>query len=142
MKKALLLFVLITTFIGAKAQDEKKLPPDLEMLETFYIRYMSVYTDGSQPTDLARKQSQVRRAGCTQRCLDKYLKEMQRTDIDYDPFLKLPDVDQDALRTLEVAKVPNKPGLYTVSYMAGTEKFTINLTLVKQGDEWKIDDMN
>lgn len=140
MKKAILLFLFIIAAIGVKAQDEQpKLPPDLDMLRFFYIRYMAPYTDGSQLSDLDRKQSQMRRTFCTARCLEQYQQIREKSNNDNDPFIKAPDADGEAMRSLQFAKNPKQPGRYTVTYEAG-DKITIELGLVKNKEgEWKID---
>jgi len=144
MRKAILLFVLITAFLGARAQDEPQkatLPPDLEMLTIFYKGYMAVYTDGSQPTSLARKQSQMRRTFCTARAQERYWELMQKAVDESDVFIKAPFADREAMRSLQATKVPNQPGRYKVSYQTGEpEKTTIELALIKDKEgEWKID---
>ena len=141
MKKALLLFVLITAFVGAKAQDEerKQLPPDLNMLKEFYTLYMAPYFDGTQPTDMDRKQSQVRRYYTTPRAQKRYLELMQAATTDNDAFIKAPGVNKEAIQSLEFAKVPNQAGRYKVTYNDTGEKATIELTLINDKGEWKID---
>ena len=141
MKKAILIFLLAIGMFAAKAQDEprKQLPPDLDMLRTFYTLYMMPYTDGTQPTDMDRKQSQVRRTYCTKRGQDRYLQLMQKATTEDDAFIKAPGVIAEAMRSLEFAKVPNQPGRYKVTYQ-GIEKITIELALIKDKEgEWKID---
>jgi hypothetical protein len=143
MKKTLLLFVLITAFLGVKAQDQerKQLPPDLDMLRTFYILYMMPYYDGSQPTDMDRKQSQVRRTYSTPRAQERYLQLMQAATTDDDAFIKAPGANAEAMRSLEFVKVPNQTGRYKVSYQLNeSDKITIELALIKNKEgEWKID---
>jgi len=126
-----------TTASMADDEDEQpKLPPDLDMLRFFYIRYMAPYVDGSQPSDLSRKQGQLRRKFCTPGCLDQYLKLAQESE--NDPFIKAPEVDVAAIRSLQLAKKSNQPGRYTITYEAG-DKVTIELSLVNEKGEWKID---
>lgn len=140
MKKAILLFLLIIAAIGVKAQDEQpQLPPDLDMLRFFYVRYMVPYTDGTQPSGLARKQSQMRRTFCTAHCLEQYQQIIEKSNNDDDPFIKAPDADREAIRSLQFTKNPKQPGRYTVTYEAG-EKIIIELGLIKDKEgAWKID---
>lgn len=144
MKKYILLFLFVTAFIGAKAQDEEyksTLPPDLEVLTIFYKGYMAVYNDGSQPSSMARKQAQMRKAYLTPRAEERYWELMQKMEDESDAFIKAPDADRDAMRSLQVAKVPNQPGRYKVTYQMGeNEKVNIELALIKdKAGEWKID---
>ena len=142
MKKALLLLVLITAFLGAKAQDKPRpaLPPDLDLLRTFYIGYMYPYTDGSTPTDLDRKQSQMRRTYTTVRAQKRYLELMQVGTTDDDAFIKAPAASREAIQSLDFAKVPNQPGRYKVTYLVNeNDKTSIEIALINDKGEWKID---
>ncbi len=144
MKKVILLFLFIAAFTGAWAQfDEpkKELPPDIDMLTTFYKGYMAVYNDGSQPSRLFHKQSQMRKAYCTPRAQERYWELMQKMEDDSDAFIKAPAVDREAMRNLQVVKVPNQPGRYKVSYKMGEdERVNIELAVIKdKAGEWKID---
>ncbi len=141
MKKALLLFVLITAFIGARAQDDerKQLPPDMNMLRDFYTLYMAPYFDGTQPTDMDRKQSQLRRYYTTPRAQKRYLELMQKVTDMSDVFIKAPGVGKEAIQSLDFAKVPNQPGRYKITYDDAGEKATIELALINDKGEWKID---
>ena len=142
MKRAVLLFLLIIAFIGAKAQDEpqKTLPPDLDMLTIFYKGYIAAYNDGSPPSSLTRKQAQMRRAYCTPRAEERYWELMQKAEDDSDMFIKAPGANREAMSTLQAAKVPNQPGRYKISYQANeNDKMTIELALINDKGEWKID---
>lgn len=134
----------MTASIAANAQEEEyksTLPPDLEMLTIFYKGYMAVYNDGSQPSSLARKQAQMRRTYCTSRAQERYWELMQKMEDESDAFIKAPDADRGAMRTLQVTKVPNQAGRYKVSYQLGdNEKVNIELAVIKdKAGEWKID---
>lgn len=140
MKKALLLFLLITATIGARAQDSTpQLPPDLDMLKFFYTLYMMPYVDGTKPTDLYRKQQQLRKRYCTARCMARYLQLIEPADAVDDPFIKAAGSDEAAIRSLMFAKVPKQPNKYTVTYDAGADKITVQLTLINDKGDWKID---
>ncbi len=140
MKKAILLFLLITAFIGAKAQDElPKLPPDLDMLRFFYTAYMAPLVNGAQPNDLYSKQSQLRKRYCTAHCMTRYLQLVQNPDTIDDPFIKAAGSDREAIMSLAFAKVPKQPNKYTVTYTAGADKIIIPLSLVNDKGNWKID---
>jgi hypothetical protein len=140
MKKAILLFLLITACIGAKAQDEPpKLPPDLDMLRFFYTAYMAPLVNGAQPSDLFSKQSQLRKRYCTARCLARYQQLVQNPETVEDPFIKAAGSDREAIISLAFAKVPKQPNKYTVTYTAAADKITIELSLVNDKGDWKID---
>ncbi|GAB2983709.1 hypothetical protein GCM10027049_21340 [Mucilaginibacter puniceus] len=139
MKKAILAFLLITAFLGAKAQDEPKLPPDIDMLKFFYTYYMLPYIDGSKPTEFYSKQYQMRKRYCTARCLARYEQLMQIPDSIDDPFIKAAGSDREAIISLAFAKDPKQPNKYTVTYNAGEEKISIELSLVNDKGDWKVD---
>ncbi len=143
MRKIIIALLLMTASIAANAQEEEyksTLPPDLEMLTIFYKGYMAVYNDGSQPSSLARKQAQMRKAYLTPRAEERYWELMQQMEDESDAFIKAPDTDREAMRSLQVAKVPNQPGRYKVSYKMGEERVNIELAVIKdKAGEWKID---
>ncbi|MEO8886835.1 MAG: hypothetical protein ABI367_12275 [Mucilaginibacter sp.] len=137
MKKAILLFVLITATIGAFAQDEPKLPPDIDMLKFFYTAYMAPYFDGSQPTTLYRKQAVLRQVYCTPRGLARYQQLMQESE-DGDPFIKAQDSNPEAVKSLEITRDPKQPNRYTVTYNP-VNKVTIELSLITVNGKLMID---
>jgi hypothetical protein len=138
MKKAILIFFLIMGAVAAKAQDsdEPKLPPDLDMLRYFYTSYIVSFSDGQDPRLNTRKQVFLRRGFFTERGLKRYQQLFEEKG--YDPILKEQYANLEAANTLKFAKDPKQPNRYTVAY-EDPDKITIELSLVKEKDEWRID---
>ena len=136
MKKAILIFLFIISAVVAKAQDEPQLPPDIDMLKYFYTAYMVPFVSDGDLRVTTRKQALMRRAYCTPRCLTRYQQLLEQTD--GDPFIKAQDSNMEAIKSLEFAKHPTLPNRYIVTYTAA-DKVTIDLGLVKEKGEWKID---
>ncbi len=138
MKKAILVFLLIIGAVAAKAQNGEapKLPPDLDMLEYFYKTYIVTFSDGGDPRLSTRKQAFLRKGFFTERGLKRYQELFEEKG--YDPILKAQVANLAAADAVKAAKDPKQPGRYTVVY-EDLEKITIELGLVKEKDEWKID---
>ena len=136
MKKALVIFLLITAFIGAKAQDAPQLPPDIDMLKFFYTAYMLPFVNESDLRVTTRKQTLLRRTYCTERCLTRYQQLYEETGAD--PFIKALDSNLEAVKSVEITKDAKLPNRYTVTYNL-PDKTTIDLSMVKEKGEWKID---
>lgn len=138
MKKAILIFLLIIGAVAAKAQnsDEPKLPPDLDMLRYFYTSYIVSFSDSQDPRLNTRKQVFLRRGFFTERGLKRYQQLFEEKG--YDPILKAQAANLAAADAVKAAKDPRQAGRYTVTY-EDPDKITIELSLVKEKDEWKID---
>lgn len=138
MKKAILVFFLVMGVVAAKAQDsdEPKLPPDLDMLRYFYTTYIVSFTDGQDPRLNTRKQVFLRRGFFTERGLKRYQQLFEEKG--YDPIIKAEYANMAAANTLKVAKDPKQANRYTVAY-EDPDKITVELSLVKEKDEWRID---
>jgi hypothetical protein len=138
MKKAILIFLLIMGVVAAKAQsiEAPKLPPDLDMLEYFYKTYIITFSDGGDPRLSTRKQAFLRKGFFTERGLKRYQQLFEEKG--YDPILKAQFANLAAADAVKVAKDPKQPGRYTVAY-EDPDKKTVELSLVKEKDEWRID---
>ncbi len=138
MKRAILIFFLIIGVVAAKAQesDAPKLPADLDMLEYFYKSYIVTFSDGGDPRLSTRKQTFLRKGFFTERGLKRYQQLFEEKG--YDPILKAQAANLAAVDAVKAAKDPKQPGRYTVVY-EDLDKITIELSLVKEKDEWKID---
>lgn len=138
MKKAILIFLLIMGVVAAKAQSTEaaKLPPDLDMLEYFYKTYIVTFSDGGDPRLSTRKQAFLRKGFFTERGLKRYQQLFEEKG--YDPILKAQAANLAAADVVKAAKDPKQAGRYTVAY-EDPDKITIELSLVKEKDEWRID---
>ena len=138
MKKAILIFFLVMGVIAAKAQDSDlpKLPPDLDMLRYFYTTYIVSFTDAQDPRLNTRKQVFLMRGFFTERGLKRYQQLFEENG--YDPIIKAEYANMAATNTLKVAKDPKQANRYTVAF-EDPDKITVELSLVKEKDEWRID---
>jgi hypothetical protein len=138
MKKAILIFLLIIGVVAAKAQDNEgpKLPPDLDMLTYFYKSYMLSFNEGTDPRLQTRKQVFLRRGYFTERGLKRYQQLFEETGTD--PVIKANEAYQEAANTVQITKDPKLPNRYKVSYDIPA-KTTIEVSMVKEKDEWRID---
>ncbi len=138
MKKLILVFLLMVGVVTAKAQgnDASKLPPDLDMLEYFYKSYIISFSDGGDPRLNTLKQAFLRKGFFTERGLKRYQELFEEKG--YDPILKAQYANLAAADAVKAAKDPKQPGHYIVTY-EDPDKITVELSLVKEKDEWKID---
>jgi hypothetical protein len=140
MKKKILLYIVFCFAIssGCKVSEqpqfnEKKIIPTLK---EFYSEYIS---EGDKPISEEHHTAilKIRQKYCTQRLLDEIDKYTKIMIIDYDPFTNAQDFDINWLKTLNISKDSIKNDLYYVSVRDEHEK--IKLSLVKEGDTYKID---
>jgi hypothetical protein len=106
-----------------------------EMLKEFYTKYITEISKNSPNT---KKLNSIRKQYCTAGLLSR-IKELE---LDYDPFLNAQDTDDSWVKTLAVSKDPKKgKGIYVVSFSdsESKEKITITLSVVKEGEDYKID---
>lgn len=138
MKKTLsisliLTIVLIANTFQAQAQDGA-----LEMLKHFYKQY--IIESQKMPSPARRKNiSEIKKQNCTQNFLIKIATE----ELDSDPFLKAQDIDSSCLKTLAIKRDLKKDNLYQVTYLDSYNhhNIIITVTVIKQKDEFKIDDI-
>lgn len=106
-----------------------------EMLKEFYTKYITEISKASPNT---KKLNSIRKQYCTAGLLSR-IKELE---LDYDPFLNARETDDSWVKTLSVSKESKKgKNIYTVSFSDSEtkEKTTITLSVIKEGDEYKID---
>jgi hypothetical protein len=139
MKKAILIFLLTIGVFAAKAQETQRaaqLPPDMDMVKFFYTAYMMPFVNDADLRQTTRKQTLLRRTYCTPRCITRYEQLTQETGAD--AFIKAQDSNLEAVKSVEVTKDPKVANRYTVTYNL-PEKVSIDLSLVNEKGEWKID---
>lgn len=139
MKPVTLVTLLLTAFVffnhPVRLQAASPTDAATEMLKEFYTRYI---TEVSKISPSAKKLQSIKRQYCTAGLLSN-IKELE---LDYDPFINAKDTDDNWIKTLSVKKDPKKAkGLYVVSFSDTKSKTTITVTLsvVKDGDDYKID---
>lgn len=107
------------------------------MLKSFYTSYVTAVsgsTAGLEKTDAILKKY------CTVSLLNRIPKLIEK--LDADPFLKAQDSDLAILKTLVITKnTKASDNSYKVSYVYDEIKTTINLSLIKQKDGLKINEV-
>jgi hypothetical protein len=108
------------------------------MLKEFYTQYVT--ESQKRPGPSRRKNiNEIKKHYCTQNLLIKIATE----ELDSDPFLKAQDIDSSCLKTLTIKRDFKKNNLYQVTYLDSYSQHnrTIMIAVVKQKDEFKIDDI-
>lgn len=134
--QALIYLILCIICSCVQAQNTYSRQDELAMVKDFYVGYITEFS--KRPTLENRKNvSEIKVKYCTK----KLLHNIENMKLDYDPFLKAQDSNVECLKTLTVKKDLNKLNLFTVSYIDdySKEKITINLSVIKQKDIYKID---
>ena len=107
------------------------------MLRGFYGKY--IRTLNKYPAD-ERKLQPLLKANCDPGLLAKLKERKWDGKLDYDPFLKAQDVELDWIKSLEVAKVPNKD-MYAVSFSETPDRIVVHLVVKEVHGVLKIKDV-
>lgn len=112
-----------------------------KMLKDFYTNYLTVFATEPPGASSQKKLEMLQKQYCTEAFFKKIPDIIEQTDSD--PFLKAQDSDIGYLKTLTVSQDLQKDE-YIVSYIADAapgEKITItiHITVIKEGDNYKID---
>jgi hypothetical protein len=155
MKTKLSTIFLVTGIIFLTAQNnvraQKKAPKKnavvtllsggaVPMLKNFYASYIGQYTI-KDPKTIEKNFIYLRKEYCTKNLLAKIDKADKAGELHNDPFTKAQNGDVSSLKTLSIVKGGDK---YIVSYIypGDKSKKTINLTVVKEGDNYKINSVD
>ena len=108
-----------------------------KMLYSFYSNYFKLFNE--PPSAVIQKKLELhQKKFCTKSFYDKIPQIIENTDADV--FLKAQDSDISYLKTLKIAK--RLKNQYVVSYIADDSmKISIKITLVKEGKNYKINDV-
>jgi hypothetical protein len=122
------------SFAQEKFSDEKI----KEMIKNFYTSYITINSFG---VDDRKKSDSVQRLYCTPKLYNFLRKQYMGPPgkIDYDVFLKSQMFDIRMLEKLTVRKDSMKNDVYYVVYTYGKEQTTIELRVVKEKEDYKID---
>lgn len=86
---------------------------DIKFLRGFYMEYIHITADIVGNEYVYRIDS-LKKISCDGSLIDK----IENLDIDYDPFLKAQDANNEMINSLHVCRTPKK-GAYQVSYLDG-----------------------
>lgn len=145
--KKLIFLVLIAlisicnnTYVQAQAKPLDK--QAISMLKKFYTAYFEAWS--RPPTsDNLKKIKSIQREFCTTSLYNKIIAQYKSQHIGADPFTQSQDINIAWLNTLSFNKNLSELNGYIVSYTepASKEKIIIHLTVIKQGNLFKISDI-
>jgi hypothetical protein len=101
------------------------------MLKNFYTSY--IHENTTFPVN-QKKIDSIMKKYCTPNVFNQF-----KGEIEYDPFLKSQMVDTLMLQTLVIEKDAEKNNLYHITYTYGEAKTRINLLVIKEKQNYKID---
>jgi hypothetical protein len=136
--RLLIILIPITNYCCGQAKNNSSDKQVIVMLKGFYTSYINVFSTIS-PAQI-QKLNSIKAKYCTASLLAKIENQLKSGELDYDPFLKAQDVDTGWLKTLSFEKDSKKADFYIVSYVdnSSNTKVAIHLTVVKQGENYKI----
>jgi hypothetical protein len=149
MKAKTLLFLLLVgslclhPYRSVQAHNAPSDRQAIAMLTEFYTAYITAFSKLPTP-DALKKLDALPKKYCTAHLLRKINARYQQGHVDADPFTHSQDVDLSWLNTLAVRKDVKSANSYTVSYGDGASTFKVvmHLTVLKQGDRFKIAAIN
>ncbi|WP_426059773.1 DUF3828 domain-containing protein [Hymenobacter sp. B1770] len=109
------------------------------MLKEFYTAYITEGAKAPTPFNLAKSRA-LQKKYCTASLSSKINAQYKSGQLEADPFLQAQDVDISWLKTLSFNRNASRLNTYTVSYFdaESNEKIVIHLTVIKQGDSFRI----
>jgi len=131
--------IFITSYNHVQAQNRPYDRQAFMMLKEFYTAYITEWSKLTTPINLT-KLNAIQRKYCTASLLSKIKAQLKSGQLDSDPFLQAQDVDISWLKTLSFNRDSRILNSYTASYIdsVSNEKVIIHLTIIKQGDNFKI----
>ncbi|GAB3727618.1 hypothetical protein GCM10027594_09660 [Hymenobacter agri] len=112
------------------------------MLKEFYTAYITAFSE-LPTTDALKKLHALPKKYCTAGLLRKIDAQSRQGHLEADPFTQSQDVDLSWTKTLAVRRDTRSANFYTVSLGDDISRFkvTIQLTVLKQGNSFKIADI-
>ena len=142
MKAKLVLLLLLvgslvtTNYNGVQAQNTPSDKQAIAMIREFYTAYITGWAKQPPTLDDMRKIEALKKRYCTASLLKKIDAQVRP---EADPFIFAQDIDTEWLKTMSVKKDVRKFNSYIVSYLSyPNSKTIIHLTVIKQGDKFKI----
>ena len=103
-----------------------------KMLKEFYSNYI---TENSKMPPNIKKIAIIKNIYCSK----KLVANLNKKQLDYDPFLNAQDSDVDWIKTLTISKGVQNKNLYVVTYSIDGSKNTVKLMVVNEVGKFKID---
>lgn len=135
MKNVFCLVICLTSVFVSRNVYAQETTAKLELM-AFYTSYISECIKDPTPQNLKKMES-LRNEYSTERLL----KQLKDDELDYDPYLNAQDCSKSWLKTLEVKQDLADPNQWLISMgeVGSKLRSLIRLTVVKQGDRYKID---
>jgi len=146
-EKNILIFLAVVFAAISNAQtnsfEEKQA---INTLKTFYVAYMSEFSDSGDIRQSETRLEELRNKYCTAKCRKQYKRLVGETD--GDPIINGQDSGVEFTKTLSFKRVDKTTNKYIVSYyffMKGEggkqhkETVTIKLLVIKENGNFKID---
>lgn len=115
-----------------------------KMIKEFYTAYITQSLDTIAPNKNIEKLDSISQIYCTKALLDSIKNEFENNELDYDPIINGQDSHPVMLKTMIINK-DKKVNKYIVLFLSDTYDSSIevvNLTIIKQGDKYKISSLN
>jgi hypothetical protein len=127
----------IVLFIGC-GQVKTQSSDEVKMLKDFYTSYITECSQYPAATAIEAANA-IKQKYCTIR----FLKNMEKQDLDYDPFLNAQDCDREWIKSLSISKDTETENMYNISYkdISNDDQITVKLIVVKEADGFKIDEI-
>jgi len=150
------ILLLLQLVISCKENDKKdKLDLDNQkvefseseikkMIKEFYTAYITQSLDTISPNKNIEKLDSISQIYCTKSLLDSIKNEFENNELDYDPIINGQDTHPEMLKTMMINK-NKKVNKYNVMFLSDTYDSSfeeVNLTIVKEGNKYKISSLN
>jgi hypothetical protein len=115
-----------------------------KMIKEFYTAYITQSLDTISPNENIEKLDSISQIYCTKTLLDSIKNEFENNELDYDPIINGQDTHPEMLKTMMINK-NKKVNKYNVMFLSDTYDSSfeeVNLTIIKQGDKYKISSIN
>lgn len=115
-----------------------------KMIKKFYTAYITQSLDTIAPNKNNEKLDSISQIYCTRALLDSIKNEFEKNELDYDPIINGQDTHPEMLKSMMINK-NQKVNKYKVMFLSDTYDSSfeeVNLTIIKQGDKYKISSLN
>ncbi|MFK8306064.1 DUF3828 domain-containing protein [Capnocytophaga cynodegmi] len=110
-----------------------------KMLFSFYTEY--IHAIDTTSLNFLEVEKKIKQKYLTKKLISKLKNDIEFGELDWDPLIKAQDASSDLLRSLKIKKVDDTH--YTILFLDEfiNEFITINLTIIKENQSYKIDDV-
>lgn len=115
-----------------------------KMIKEFYTAYITQSLDTIAPNKNIEKLDSISQIYCTKALLDSIKNEFENNELDYDPIINGQDTHPEMLKTMMINK-NKKVNSYKVKFLSDTYDSSfeeVNVSIVKEGNKYKISSLN